>query len=207
MWEYIVIGALCYVSLGALLLITKTPVQEFFNEQILHIEVDSFIKKKEIPKIKFRLYKCTIWLFLTVLYPPILYEGIKEWIIDYKEYKKYRIPLPFERITDCDTVERKYFTKKILVYHPLTFDKKIKHLADHERNVLKKLKTNKTLRIGDELWYYKISNADKNPARNLLKFLDDDYDPSKEFFRFYLRAGIVLVRKGEAIAKWVQRLS
>lgn len=164
----------CYVLIGLLLVIFKSPIRKLVDSEITKIEIHNAIDGEEIPVIKIVLLRIILSGALIIIYPLMLFSEFKE-----NRAKHYKVK---KELKTKQEAHRKWLQNEISVE-----EAEAKHLVKidnqdvpfgHMHSVW--LKLLEKMQDGDKLHEYKDSDGSPKQLSG--------------------REGIALTRNGEIIA-------
>ncbi len=82
----------CYVFIGLLLVIFKSPIRKLVDSEITKIEIHNAINGEEVPVVKIVLLRIILSGALIIIYPLMLFSEFKERKARKNEFEEYEIP-------------------------------------------------------------------------------------------------------------------
>lgn len=89
------IYALIYLSAGILLLIFKTPIRKLVDDEISKIRIQYAVRGEEPPSLKLILFRITVSVVLTIIYPIMLFVIVKEKLVNKSKKEAVRAEKKF----------------------------------------------------------------------------------------------------------------
>jgi len=83
----------CYIFIGLLLAIVKSPIRKLVDSEIAEEEIHIAILNKDVPVMKIVLLRIALSVVLIIIYPFMLFSEFKERKTKKMELEKYVIPL------------------------------------------------------------------------------------------------------------------
>ena len=170
----------CYLFIGLLLVIIKSPIRKLVDSEIMKTELNSAINDEEVPAVKMVLFRITLSGALMIIYPLMLLSEFKERRATKKELVNYEI----SPTSNKSWLQNEISKEEAEVGHIVEIDGR-KVPFGYTNYVWCKLL--EKIQDGDRLYEFKSS--------------DDSWQ------HLAGRQGIALVRDGEIVADIVTRMN
>ena len=173
---------LVYLTVGILLVIFKTPIRKLVDDEIIKIRIQYAVEGDEPPSYKLILFRITVSVVLTIIYPIMLFVTVKEKLAQ-KSKKKDVIP------------KTKFVSQALFFKRKITVEEAEKlNMADVDGHKI-------AFGYSNNQWVNLCEEMKKGDELYVFRTPDESWD------NLAGREGIALVRKGKIVAEIITIMS